>query len=111
MNEQWVFKSHEVNFQGQARPDALLARLSDLAKRHADQLGFGYHDMKALGYFWVVRRVQILIHRVPRLDEVLDIETDPALMKSIRARRQMLISAGGEVLVSCDTEWVLLSWE
>lgn len=111
MIEEWIFHSYEVNFQGRVRPDALLARMSDLAKRHADQLGFGFHDMKARGYFWVVRRIQVLIDRIPLLDESLTVETMPSAMKGMRGRRQIIISAGKETVLHCDMEWALLSWE
>jgi medium-chain acyl-[acyl-carrier-protein] hydrolase len=99
-------ESQDVDLEMRMRPNEIMNRLADLARRHAGETGFGYDDMLSRGLFWVVHEFIIAIDEMPMLDDDLILRTRPFFRKGLRADRQFEITRGGGRLVRAHTRWL-----
>jgi medium-chain acyl-[acyl-carrier-protein] hydrolase len=104
-------ESQDVDLEMRMRPNEIMNRLADLARRHAGETGFGYDDMLSRGLFWVVHEFIIAIDEMPMLDDDLILRTRPFFRKGLRADRQFEITRGGGRLVRAHTRWLLIDRE
>jgi medium-chain acyl-[acyl-carrier-protein] hydrolase len=107
----WVPKSHETDYLARVRPDILLAQLSDFAKIHAAELGFGYEAMKERGAFWVLLQMRAAIAKPLCIDKEYRLVTNPSHMKGIKAGRQFLVYQENELIVRADSTWAAVHAE
>ncbi len=90
-----------------------VAIMQDLAGRHAELMGVGFHDLKEKsGAFWVIIRTKIKVLRPARIYEDVIVETWPSKPSGIVCLRNYRISApDGEVLAVGKNEWVVIDAE
>lgn len=108
--EQHVPYSQEVDFLGRFRPNELMNYLADFARRHADQSGYGYHEMKRQNLFWAVHRFVIDMPQIPKLEQEFSCTTAAWFRKGLRADRQFELTDADNCLVRAYTRWILMDW-
>jgi acyl-ACP thioesterase len=99
-------------------PTALCNLLQEAAAHHADALGVSPHHLSVRGVTWVVARLWVVLERVPRLQETLEVETWPAGGRGPFARRDFLLRCpdgngdrrrgDGEEIGRATSDWLLL---
>jgi len=85
--------------------------LQDIASRHADTLGFGFHDLEKSGHLWVLARLHVMMDRLPRYGETTHVQTWPSGNERLVANRDFLVSDANGLIGKATTSWVTLNIE
>jgi acyl-ACP thioesterase len=85
---------------------ALFQLLQEAAIRHADLYGVGAQGLAERGTSWVLNRVAVQIHRYPRRDEALRVETWSTGVRGFRGYREFRLFAGEERLLAGSSLWL-----
>ncbi|MEZ5197681.1 MAG: thioesterase [Bacteroidales bacterium] len=113
MKAKWV-ESFEVGWldsdiKGRAKLSALFNYLQETALKHAENMGFGYDDVKKNGQLWVVARILLKMNRYPRWREQITVETWPRGVEGMWAFREYrLIDSEGNELGGASSSWLVL---
>ncbi|MGD9909022.1 MAG: acyl-[acyl-carrier-protein] thioesterase [Candidatus Izemoplasmatales bacterium] len=102
----------EVGPEGYILLDSLQRRIQNISDEHGYLLGFGFDDMKKRGFFWVVSRLMVEIKQMPRLNDMLTIETflTPPTGAGIN-RYYQLFNSEGLCLITGVAKWSVVSNE
>ncbi|MFA5264295.1 MAG: acyl-ACP thioesterase domain-containing protein [Opitutaceae bacterium] len=83
--------------------------LQEGAIKHADLYDVGSRAMLARGESWVLNRMSAAIHRYPRYEESLHLETWSSGIRGFKGYREFRLRAGEELLVSASSLWLYLN--
>jgi len=101
--------SYEVNPLGRARLTTMANYFQEIAYQHANQLGFGYRDMKERQTMWLLSRMRIRMDRYPAWDERVVLETWPSGVEKLFAARDFRVSSPeGEQLGIASSYWLIV---
>lgn len=110
--EHFTIRANEVDASGNLTLPAICNFFQEVAGNNAKALNFDITDMHAKNMTWVVSRMDINIHKLPKWRENITIETWPASGDSFRAyRNYRLLNAEGEELCNCLSYWMIISLE
>ena len=62
--QQYTIRSYEPRPDGHVAITSPCNHLQDIASRHAETLGFGFHDLEATGHVWVLARLHLRMQRL-----------------------------------------------
>lgn len=71
----FVIDAYLTDFRGRATLPMIGGFMLQAATKHAEERGFGYHDMTDIQRAWVLSRMAIEINEYPKNDTVLTINT------------------------------------
>jgi acyl-ACP thioesterase len=101
--------SYELDFDGLARPVALLNFLQDAAGDHAAHLGWSVTDLLKKNMTWVLSRYHVRVDRFPGWGETLTVLTWPSGRHGAFALRDFEVSDGaGNTVLAGTTSWMIL---
>ena len=83
--------------------------LQEAAIKHADQYDAGTRAMAARGESWVLNRLAAAIHRYPRYEEPVRVETWSSGIRAFKGYRDFRIRHGDELLVSASSLWLYVN--
>lgn len=93
-------------------PTDLLQEAQQISMEHCDFLELGNPFLEKIGKVFLLAKVRLRIHRMPRGGETVSLETIPHL--PVRAQCQRLtrfFAEDGELLVEIDARWILVDVE
>jgi len=109
-------RSYEPRQDGRIPITAICNQLQDIASRHADGLGFGYHDLETSGHYWLLARLHVKMERMPGYGESVRVRTWPSGNERLVATRDfLLLEPGAEdagtdaVLGRATSAWVTMN--
>ena len=109
LSAKFHISSYHLSPRGEARFTSLANFLQEMAYRHANQLGFGYKDLKEKQFFWVLSRLRITVLDYPRWDEEIEVETWHRGMDRLFGLRDFNISnQRGALIGMASTAWLIL---
>lgn len=98
-----------VSLNGEAKFYTLAGMLLETAGKHAEQFGFGYHDMIQNNVYWVLARMHVRMQSYPKMGEQVIIETWPKGPDRLFFLRDYKMSTPeGDPLMLGTTAWLLL---
>ena len=101
--------SNDVDSHLETKLGAIFRFLQIASTNHAELIGLGKKDTIDKGMFWVITRMKVIIHRMPRLNETITVSTHPGdMIMFVFPRFYQIYSESGELLVSASASWVLL---
>ncbi len=101
--------SYELDFDGLARPVALLNFLQDAAGDHAAHLGWSVTDLLKKNMTWVLSRYHVRVDRFPGWGEKITVLTWPSGRHGYFALRDFEVSDGqGNTVLVGTTSWMIL---
>ncbi|HUX22133.1 MAG TPA: acyl-ACP thioesterase domain-containing protein [Spirochaetia bacterium] len=104
--------TYEADANGRAPFAAIFRFLQDIAAQHAVKIGYGLDDLKENAHMWVLSRFLYRAHRIPRWQEVLEIETWPSGTQRLFALRDWIIrNSSGEEVAIATSSWVVVDIE
>lgn len=86
----------------------LFQHLQNAAVMHSEKAGYQMDAMIQGGQGWVLNKMEMKVFRYPVYGETIDITTWSRGMKGVKAKREFLVSADGEVLIAASSVWVLV---
>jgi acyl-ACP thioesterase len=96
----------EVNPDYTLQLRSLLGLLQDAAVAHSEQAGFGSRRLLEAGKVWILNKMAVDIHRMPRYRETVRVETWHRGSRGFRAYRDFLVFAGPERLAAATSLWL-----
>lgn len=101
--------SYDLNPRGAARLTTMANFFQEMAYQHANQLGFGYDDLKEKETYWVLVRMKIRMDRYPLWDEKVEVETWHRGMDRIFGVRDFRVrDSAGEQMGVASSAWLIL---
>lgn len=108
-SETYSIRTSEVQPDGTVSLPALAGLMQEIAGNHAMQLHFDITDLHRQGLTWVLHRLHIKLHSLPKWRQSIHIETWPAAGDGLRAFRDFRItSQTGEVMAEALSYWMML---
>ncbi len=105
-------KYSEVDNNYFLRLDHIFTHFQDITGDHSTEMEIDSDTMRRLSNaFWVISRMKIKIHDIPKFEQAVTVETWPTYAKGVRFGRDYTIACNEQVLVSCSSEWCTLDCE
>ncbi len=99
----------DTDYKDELKPSALLAFLQEAACSSADELGFGYDDLRPLGYGFVVVSTCVELKKPLHLGDSLTVETWPLTPRMVIFERDYRIfNQEGELCAVAASRWCLV---
>ena len=96
----------DIDGLGHVNNTVYLRYLEDCVNAHAERVGMGLEQIRALGMLPVVHRHTITYHRAALLGDVLEVSTQITHFQGFRATRHNEVRRDGVLLAECETEWI-----
>ena len=88
---------------------SILSIFQDVASIHAEEIGVGYEKMVQNNLFWVLSRVKFDILKMPKINQIVEVETWPHIKGRIDFDRDVrILSEDGEVLIIGTSKWCVI---
>ncbi len=101
--------SYEIDLNQNLSIPAIFNYLQEIAWEHADKLKYGFNDLHDKGQIWVLSRIEVEIHQLPRWTDELTLITWPRGVDGIFALRDYeLHNSAGETVVAVSSSWLVL---
>lgn len=116
MNKTWkqalTIHWENTDISGKLSLSGLGQILINTATQHAENLGFGYKELKNRNMNWVLFRMNIQINRRPHWDESVTLSTWPAGISGLAGLREFVIRDKDEhTLCIANSEWLIIDLE
>lgn len=109
LEEELIIPSYLSDEQAQLSITSLFKVLQEASDRHAALLGAGWFDLQERGYFWVLTKLLVQIHRLPKWQEKVRLRTWVRASEAATSPRDFEIEdADGNLLVSARAIWAIL---
>lgn len=112
LEERLVVPSYFVDDTTQMTVCSLFQVMQELSDRHATILGAGWYSLCERGFFWVITKIQMNIHRLPQWTEEVTLRTWVRNSNAATSPREFeILDADGKVLVAASAVWAILDKE
>ncbi|MBO6080795.1 MAG: hypothetical protein J6P54_07515 [Bacteroidales bacterium] len=109
LEEKFVIPSYFVDENAQLTVSCLFRLLQEMSNKHASLLGAGWYQLREKGYFWVITKIQLNIHRLPRWEEQVTLRSWVKKSNAATSPRDYeMVDADGNVLVAGSSIWAIL---
>ena len=98
----------DMDFQDELRPSALLGLTQESACMSADELGFGYADLKPQNLGFIIVNTYCKLLRPVRLGEAVTVETWPLPPRLVFFERDYRVRVGEEEVAAVASRWCLV---
>lgn len=97
----------ECGEDGTLKPVALLNYFQDSSSAHSESLGVGMDYLKEKRCVWILNSWQVVIERLPKVHEAIEVTTWPTGFKGVFGPRNFCMKTpDGEMLAYANTLWV-----
>lgn len=113
MSQYAHFKTYELrysdfDYKDELRPSSLLDVVQESACLSADELGFGYADLKPKDFGFIIVNTYCELRRPVVLGETLTVETWPLSPRMVYFERDYRVKAGEEEVAAIASRWCLV---
>lgn len=105
----YSIRSYEPRMDGHVSIATVCNHLQDMASRHADSMGFGFHDLEKSGHVWLLARLHVMMERLPGYGERSRVLTWPSGNERLVANRDFLIHDETRIIGRATTSWVTMN--
>lgn len=107
-SENYRIRNYEADTHGNLRLHSLANYFQDSADRNAIALGVGVPHLLEKGLTWVLHRMQINIHRWPKMPEEVIVTTNPSGEERVYIYRDYRMFDGNQnLLISASSTWLV----
>ena len=105
----WIVTTDGCDRKGRISIPYLCSLLQETATMHANELGWGYADLKAEGLQWVLSRQWVRVESLPRWLETVRVETWPSGRSALTwARDYRVLNGGGDLIGVATSLWFVM---
>ncbi len=107
----YTVKYSEVDSNFNLRLDHIVSHFQDITGLHSSEMGIDAQTLlKNSNAFWVLTKLKLKIERLPRFDEIVEIETWPTMVSAVRFNRDYAINKDGKRIIMGASEWCTLDY-
>ena len=104
-----LIESTEIDSRLNLRLADLFRIMQVVATEHAEKIDIGKKATIDKGFFWVITRYSVTIHKYPKYLETVNVSTYPqGKNKFIYPRNFIITSESGETLITASSTWLIL---
>lgn len=108
--KEFTISSYELNPRGEARLTTMANFFQEVAYHHANELGFGFDQMKKRQTLWMLSRMKIRMFKYPVWNDTIVVETWPSGIDKLFATRDFRVSdMSGNLLGVATTYWLIVN--
>ena len=108
-HETFKVKSYDVDSEQKLKLPSLFSYLQEAAGNHAENISVGFDGLMQKHLFWVLSRMKIVIHAMPRWNDEIVVYTWPKGIDKMFAMRDFEIkNTDGKLLISATSGWLLI---
>lgn len=102
--------SFDTDMSATMRPAAFLNYAQEAANIHADYIGVGYDNMHVTRKAWVLARMHVVFHRLPKWREHINVQSWHKGTNGFLFLRDFVVydKAANEKLISATTSWLVI---
>lgn len=113
MSQYAHFKTYDLrysdfDYKDELRASSLLGVVQESACLSADELGFGYEDLKPKNFGFIIVNTYCRLHRPVRLGEAVTVETWPLTPRHVFFERDYRVRVGDEEVAAAASRWCLV---
>ena len=109
LKSSYTVTSADTDMFSRLRPGALVNYLIQSAISSAENLGFGFGDLKENHLFWVLNRLTIEIYRPVKWSEEIKVETWPKDVERIFFLRDFIVrDTNEEIVAKANSAWLAI---
>lgn len=107
--EKILVTSNDVDDHYELKISTIFKYLQQVSTNHAELIGVGKKDTVDKGMFWVITRIKVVIHKMPKMLDELIVTTHPGeTLAFIFPRFYQIYNLKGELMISASSSWALL---
>ncbi|HKJ42037.1 MAG TPA: acyl-ACP thioesterase domain-containing protein [Sunxiuqinia sp.] len=107
-----TIRSYQTDLHAQASITALFNYMLEAAWAHAQEMKWGYDELKNNHLFWVLSRLYLKIEKYPSWQDEITLNTWSSGTDGMYAYREFVLENDNhEVLLRCSTAWLILDLE
>lgn len=105
--------THTINYfesglDYKAKLPVLFQQLQNAAVFHSEKAGYRMDSLIQSGQGWVLNKMDMRVFRYPEYKNTIEIVTWSRNIKGVKAKREFLVYADGEKLISASSIWVFV---
>ena len=110
MYQEIIFvNSNDVDDHYDLKISTIFKYLQQVSTNHAELIGLGKKDTVDKGMFWVITRMKVVIHKMPKMLDTLKVTTHPGdTMLFVFPRFYQIYDQNDELCITASSSWVLL---
>jgi len=98
----------EVSPDRHLRLDALVNIVQETALAHTHQVGIEMCSLLDAGRTWVLSKMALTLNRLPKLEEMLEVQTWSRSIQRFKGLREFIFSVDGQQIAAASTLWLYL---
>lgn len=107
--EYFTVRGYAVNTRKELRIPTLVRYMHETAMQHVLNLGLSVLDLEPRNLAWILTRIQVRVHALPRLGQQIRIVTHPSGFEKIRTFRDYRVyDEAGTLLADAVSTWYLM---
>lgn len=106
----WRVEFNDCYSNGRISYVTLSRYLQDTAGYHAEEGGFGMHEMIANNQSWVLTRFAMEIDKLPKLGDVVTIKSWISFVKGAFSNREYEVFIGDKQIVRATSSWTVINF-
>ena len=102
--------SFDVDMSSTLKPASFLNYAQEAANVHADTIGVGFDSMHTTRKAWVLSRMQVIFHKLPKWRDMVNIQSWHKGANGFQFFRDFIVfdEQGCEKLISATTSWLVI---
>lgn len=102
--------SFDTDMSATLRPASFLNYAQEAANIHADYIGVGYDNMHITRKAWVLARMHVIFHKLPKWRENINVQSWHKGANGFQFLRDFVVydKEGSEKLISATTSWLVI---
>ena len=102
--------SFDIDMSGTLKPASFLNYAQEAANIHADYLGVGYDAMQTTRKAWVLSKIHVIFHKLPKWRENINVQSWHKGASGFQYFRDFVVfdAEGKETLISATTSWLVI---
>ena len=102
--------SFDVDLSATLKPASFLNYAQEAANIHADTIGVGYDSMHITRKAWVLARMHVIFHKLPKWREHINVQSWHKGSAGFQFLRDFVVfdKEGSEKLISATTSWLVI---
>lgn len=102
--------SFDVDMSSTLKPVSFLNFAQEAANIHADYIGVGWDSMQTTRKAWVLARMHVIFHRLPKWREIINFQSWHKGAAGFQYLRDFMMfnEQGDEKLISATTSWLVI---
>ena len=106
----WRVEFNDCYSNGRVSYVTLSRYLQDTAGYHAEEGGFGIHDMVANNQSWVLTRFAMEVDKLPKLGDIVTVKSWISFVKGAFSNREYEVFVGDKQIVRATSSWTVINF-